>query len=1049
MKKTFRSLAALAVVMFAGCVNDLTNEVVEPSGKTTVTVGIADTKTYLGDLENDRRKVYWSENDQISINGVASSSVVLSEDKRSATFTFDDPELTRPFSVLYPAEMFKDAKTITLPAVQAAANNTFAVDAAPMATYQAEAGNITLHHIAGVVRLQVKLPAESGHAYHPLNTVEFRGKAQEQVSGDFRIDYQEQTLVGISDAEADKVVTAKSGKTLSTEMAQEVFIVVPARRYEQGFKVRLIDAVGHYMDVHTNDITLARGEIKSMPPLEFKPTGTLVGVEIENAEQMVAFAKAYNEGEYESEEMLNVRLTKDIVFDDQTNAEWEMIGDSGIDNWFRGTFDGQGHSIKNWSSSRPLFYATHSKAFVENITLDESCTFTAPYSEDPYYGSFVGYHTGVLRNCHNNASVTVSGTWAGENGANVGGLVGRNQSGVIYGCSVSGDITADATFCVEGTTYLGGLAGCIATSAGSIQSSHFKGNLTTNGGSVAAKINYIGGITGLAGGEVSNCTTAAEKTVSADYATENTYAVTMYLGGIAGNVKEGGSASDNVNNASVYFHSPKPATSATAYIGGITGYIAKSVSLKGCDNNNSVQSVSDYQNVYLGGVLGAADQTAALVDDCHNLTDGKVTASKYNSGMEYLYMGGVIGRCYISSVSNISNAATIKTENIAAKGANVGGCVGFLDASINGGNTISNSGAVTASGESTMSTYLAQGGVVGTLFAASGTLSYVKNTGAVSDEITVVHKHVFSGGVVGLVRKAATVDNVTNEGPVSFTNVLQLYHENVALAGVVGGISALKNDNFAVKVTNSTNSGTVSRAGKSGVALQRSAMVLGGVVGILKGAGSSVEGCFNYGLVKNEGLNSTSIDVEMDPITAYVDRNSGGSAHTAGGVVGYAHGADDGAVTVSGCTNEGECYAARGYVGGIAGYVWNTVISGSYQNKNVTSVDYNTRTGGVVGYLYTASVKDCDVTATIDGGLRAVVGGICGGMNGTSSIESSTVNGTIKYTSGGAGAIVKASSSGATITKCGAKGSINETQITLSHFDKDGNATQNGSYLID
>ena len=1062
MKKIFRSLAALAVVMFAGCVNDLTNEVVEPSGKTTVTVGIADTKTSLGDLVEGTRKVYWSEGDQISINGAASSSVVLSKDKRSATFTFDDPELTHPYSVLYPAEMFKDALTITLPAVQAAADNSFGADAAPMATYQAEAGNIVLQHLAGVVRLQVKLPAASTHASHMLSKVEFRGKAGEQVSGDFAIDYQQVSLESASSDDAGKVVTAKVGKNLSSESNVDVFVVVPAIRYEQGFSVRLIDAEGHYMDIATNDITVSKGEIKAMPPVEFVPAGTLVGVEIASAADLVKFAKAYNAGEYAELDNLNVQVTSDIVFDNETNEEWANIGCIGGTQWFAGAFDGKEHTIKNWVASRPLFYGTTANTCIKNLSIDASCTLTAPYLEDQYYGALVGYHTGLLSNCHNFASVAVSGEWA--TAANVGGLVGRVAArGKIDQCSMSGDITADATFVVSGTVYLGGIAGCIAAAGGQISYSHFSGSLASSGRSletvnennaVTAGVNYVGGITGLVGGTVENCYTAASQSVSAEY--ETAYVQTMFLGGIAGSVKSDGSLADSQNNASVSFSSPKPTTSAMAYVGGVAGALGGgnnstvSVSMSDCENNGSVQSHSDYHNVFVGGIAAHAVKVA-VVDKCYNRVNGTVRATKHTNGLEYIYMGGVIGRSLTSNLSNLSNAAAVEIENlVSTRGAlNIGGCVGMLDSSIEGNNTILNSGNITAKGECSATNYIAQGGVVGTMYVANGELSYVKNTGWVTDEISIIHKHVFSGGVVGLVRNTATIDNVTNEGRIHFANSSVLIHENVALGGVVGGISALSNNNFAVTVSNSTNSGEVSRiASTSGI--QKSAMVCGGIVGILKGAGSSVENCTNSGLVKMEGLNSTRLDADNDPITTNAN---GGSCHTAGGIVGFARGASGTPVTISGCTNTGECYAARGYVGGIAGYVRDGEISASHHNtKTVSGVNFKTRTGGIAGYINASSVKSCTVEATIDGGADALAGGVCSGMNGTSRIESSTFNGTIKYTSGSAGAIVKSTVVGATIIDCKAKGQMNKNgtvaTITLEHFDADGKATQTGSEIL-
>ena len=147
MRKIFRTVAALAVVMFAGCTQDLDNEVVAPVGGTTVTVGLEDSRTYLGDLVDGTRKVFWSSDDKIAVNGVASTTIERTEDHTSANFTFNG-ELAYPYSILYPAEAYKDASTITL-----------ATNDIPMAGYLASEGSAVLHHLAAVVRLQVKLPA--------------------------------------------------------------------------------------------------------------------------------------------------------------------------------------------------------------------------------------------------------------------------------------------------------------------------------------------------------------------------------------------------------------------------------------------------------------------------------------------------------------------------------------------------------------------------------------------------------------------------------------------------------------------------------------------------------------------------------------------------------------------------------------------------------------------------------------------------------------------------------------------------------------------------
>ena len=1036
MKKCFKSLAALSLIVFSGCVNEMTDELVDSGEKTEVTIGFAETKTSLGDLENGTRKVYWSEGNKITVNGVESSSVVLSEDKRSATFGFD-AVLDYPYSILYPAQMYKDAQTITLPAVQAAANNTFADDTAPMAVYQEAAGNTTLHHLAGVVRLQVKLPAENPHTVHALSRVEFRGNAAEQVSGDFTIDYEALTLTGASSAEADKVVVVKAGKTLSTEESNDVFIVVPAIRYEQGFTVRLIDAGGHYMDIKSKDITIAAGEIKAMPVVNFVPTGTLVGVEIKSAADLVAFAKAYNAKEYDSlGDELYVRLANDIVFDDETNAAWESIGNS--DFYFRGTFDGEGFSIKNWNSTKPLFFATYVNGSVENLTLDASCQVNLDLSNGNNAGPLVAYLRGTVYNCHNNANLTVTGTCSTT--AYIGGLVGRmRETAKVENSSVAGDVTADANLSVGGVVDFGGLVGAAMEDASVIAGSDFNGNLTFAGAISTSDNAYIGGIIGRSKATVKDCSTSADKTITAESA-ENKV-TKILLGGIAGSTEANG-LEDCINNSPLMAKYLRAKGTTYLYLGGVTGYLSASASVKGCRNTNNVHSYCDCNNAYVGGIVGNA-RANSIVDDCHNESTAEVSVKNLGSGSygsRYLELGGVIGRCETSIVSNISNAGKVdmnRAENNDSALPYAGGCIGCLTTSLDGKNTITNSGAVTATDGCPKRGYLALGGVVGCINSEGATLSNVYNAGNVTDAVTVAHKNTFSGGVVGLIRTSATVQNVTNSGAVYFSDATALVHVNTALGGIVGGTLA---DKVCV-VKNSVNSGKISRA--SMASKGGSAMCCGGIVGILRGAGSSVQECTNNGEIKIAGKNNSYYDGTNDP-------SATASAWSLGGIVGFGAGVAETPIRIVNCTNTAVCSGARGYVGGIAGYVRYAEISKSKHesaSNKVQGANTSVRVGGITGYLDLSKVKECSMIGTVDGVNNAYTGGISAGMNATAVIESSVVNGTVTNSGAGGevGAIVSYSVEGAKIISCTATGRIGIgstlRDITTADFDASGLAT--------
>ena len=279
MQIFFKIFAVLVSVLSVGCMNDLADQ----TGKTVVTVGLELTRTCLGDVVEGSRKVYWSDGDQITINGVPSKSIDIAEGKTYAKFSFDG-DLFHPFSILYPAVAYVDDRIIRLPAVQAAAEGTFATNCAPMAGYATEGDSIQLHHVAGVIRLQVKLPAEDSHDIHILNRVEFRGNDNEQVSGDFTIDYQNAEITSASASASDRGVAVNVHKALSAENCIDIFVVVPAISYENGFTVRLINAAGHYMEIVSKALTVGKGEIKAMPVVDFVPSGTIVGIETPDLE---------------------------------------------------------------------------------------------------------------------------------------------------------------------------------------------------------------------------------------------------------------------------------------------------------------------------------------------------------------------------------------------------------------------------------------------------------------------------------------------------------------------------------------------------------------------------------------------------------------------------------------------------------------------------------------------------------------------------------------------------------------------------------------------
>lgn len=122
---------------------------------------------------------------------------------------------------------------------------------------------------------------------------------------------------------------------------------------------------------------------------------------------------------------------------------WNPIGTN--DNPFKGTFSGNGHTIKGMSILRGStddvgFFGVASGATISNLTIEGSV------NGGNNVGILAGYFTGIIENCRAKGSVNGSSDC-------VGGLIGKSGSSDIKTCR------ADAT--VKGTDYVGGLIGYV------------------------------------------------------------------------------------------------------------------------------------------------------------------------------------------------------------------------------------------------------------------------------------------------------------------------------------------------------------------------------------------------------------------------------------------------------------------------------------------------------------------------------------------------------------------------------------------------------------
>ena len=166
---------------------------------------------------------------------------------------------------------------------------------------------------------------------------------------------------------------------------------------------------------------------------------------VTSADGLMNIAKLVNGGKTG----INITLDTDI---DLTGKDWTPIG-TNVDNSYKGTFDGGGHTITGLTFTTNdeyagLFGRLNRAGTVKNVVM-EGVQITSNQIYGGSIGGVAGYSWGTIENC--SVSGSVSGT------VYVGGVVGAQIDGSITGCSSS------AT--VKGTTDVGGVAGQTNSSA--------------------------------------------------------------------------------------------------------------------------------------------------------------------------------------------------------------------------------------------------------------------------------------------------------------------------------------------------------------------------------------------------------------------------------------------------------------------------------------------------------------------------------------------------------------------------------------------------------
>ena len=619
MKKYMIFAAIAAAVLAAGCAKE---NLVQPEQGTVLKASLSSlTKTAI-----DGVKISWTEGDAINVNGA--NSYAITEAAATATFEFKTA-LTSPYKAVYPTTIYKDASTVTLPSTLDA--NTFFT---PLAGYLESGETMSFKALTAFLKISL-----TGEATTTVKDLTLKGLGEEQLSGDFAIDFTTLALTGSSTADADKVVKLNINQALSAT-PQVLYIPIPAGNYASGYQIEIIDSEGGVMRKAVTARTVKAGELRDMGALAFEVNVTEdpnIGG-IPDAKEFKDFAAAVNEGRsisrWTNETTGAVELLADIDFGGEA---WTPVGNATVTtshaitgNAFTGVFDGKDHTVDNFTVTVPAsganavagLFGAISGATVKNLVIGQKVVIknssTAGFVT---MGGAVGFASeSTLENIDSYATMISDG---GKNSTRmvVGGAIGTLFSSETKS-STAKDIKGHAKFDVKNT-------------------------VNTNNG---ASGNSVGGVIGYTDGK--NVDVAPVKVENAVNYSDFSVQATR-PGGVIGTMNTNTISEGCVNYGNI---SCTDVTASNSRVAGIVSAMGNNTALKNCVNYGDVAfAVSgDSTHGYAGGVAGQTNDANSYTyfDGCANY--GAVQSDRWFADGDDKYMG-IICANFNSKVVTVKN----------------------------------------------------------------------------------------------------------------------------------------------------------------------------------------------------------------------------------------------------------------------------------------------------------------------------------------------------------------------------------------------------------
>ena len=799
MKRIFDFMTAAAVVLaVAGCAKEIEGEMQVPeqqedeAGTMVIGAELSDypdaddvTKTLISDNGDKTYSVFWTDGDQILVNGVTSSNIDIDKNnKKSASFTLS--VVDAPYCAVYPASLYvsdsyktvKEDSTvieITIPSTQTYVENGFDPDAAIMTARGEAGGGLAFKHAMAYLKVAV-----TGTT---VKSIRVNGNDNEALSGAYTISYSKSGIAfGPKKNEEGKAI----GNTSATISCGEfgvasgtpVFIAIPAREYKRGLTLTIVNAENHYQVVHSmKSFTAVPGKVYPTE-ITFNAAGTYLEGGIYTVEDWNGFVAAVNNGDWSAWKTTvdgneGVHLMADIYSSTNLPRTNDKIEGSKSKCEWNGDFYGHGHTITH-AGTEPLFLHVGETGKIMDLKVAGE---RIANTNNGWPGVFVLNNSGEISNCESRVNITLEG-----NSTNASTIC-RSNNGKIINCKNTGNIT------IKNPTAEVKVGGIALYSSGEITGCTNTGAINVTGVDVNC---LVSGVVLMASGKVSDLANERDITVEANLTARRE----IYVGGVIG----------------------KCETTKTDIItaGNVVGEIFR------CKNSGNLEIRKSGAFHMKGGCLGgvaASVNTGTTTKDCtifdSCINSGNISfyekETELNKGIPYgaYAVGGILGRCSVVkdvyydfgaksytvirvncvNTGNIdvctANGLPMEDINSGARQTYVGGIAGF----VGGGVVRGNKGSASAYTIKLGSLYggICAGGILGGSYATKidDQASCVNVNFAESDNAYVKPTKIgYVGSVLGWAASSISINKVKAKASFNFPDGLTAENYKCGFAGV-------------------------------------------------------------------------------------------------------------------------------------------------------------------------------------------------------------------------------------------------------------------------